>query len=77
MREENKILIVSVLNQLQERDPDWKHVKMLPKLKTLYGGWVAKCIRHHKHTKVYFSRKWREGWLPLEEYISFSNYVLE
>ena len=77
MKEGKKILIVSVLNQLQERDSAWKHVKMLPKLKVLYSGWAAKCIRHHKHAKFYFSRKWREGWLPMEEYLDFVNYVMQ
>jgi len=77
MREEKKILIVSVLDHLQERDPAWKHVKMLPKLKTLYGGWVETCIRHHKHTREYFSRKWRDGWLPMEEYFNFLSYAMQ
>lgn len=42
MRNDKKILIVSALNHLQERDPAWKHVKMLPKFKVLYNGWKAK-----------------------------------
>ena len=41
MRNDKKILIVSALNHLQERDPDWKHAKMLPKFKVLYNGWKA------------------------------------
>ena len=77
MKEEKKILITSVLNHLQERDAAWKNVKMLPKFKDLYSGWAAKCIRHHKHAKVYFSRKWREGWLPLDEYMDFYNYAMQ
>ena len=77
MREEKKILIISVLNHLQERDPDWKHVKMLPKVKDLYAGWVAKCMRHHWHNKVYYSRKWREGWLPQDEYLDFYRYAMQ
>ena len=77
MRSENKILICSVLDHLQERDPAWKHVKMLPKFKILYQGWAAECIRHHIHTKVYFSRKWRDGWLCFEEYREFFNYAME
>ena len=77
MTDDKKILIVSVLNALKKRDPAWKHVKMLPKLKILYLGWATKCIRHHRHAKFYFSRKWREGWLPMEEYLDFYNYVMQ
>ena len=77
MKDGKKILIVSVLNSLQERDPAWKHVKMVPKLKILYSGWVAVCIRHHKHQKYYYSRKWREGWLPIEEYFDFYRYAMQ
>ena len=77
MKEERKIMIESVLNHLKDRDPAWAHVKMLPKLKILYGGWAAKCIRQHRHNKVYFSRKWREGWLPIEEYLDFFRYVMQ
>ena len=77
MKKEKKIMIVSVLNHLKERDPAWGHVKMLPKIKVLYAGWAAKCIKHHKHNKVYFSRKWREGWLPFDEYTDFFNYAMQ
>ena len=77
MKEDKKILIVSVLNHLQERDPYWKLVHMQLKFKVLYGGWAANCIRHHKHAKYYYSRKWKEGWLPMEEYIDFYNYVMQ
>jgi len=77
MKEDKKIMIVSVLNHLVERDPEWAHEKMLPKFKTVYGGWVETCIRHHKHSRVYFSRKWREGWLPLDEYMDFYNYAMQ
>ena len=77
MKEENKIMIVSVLNNLKKRDPSWGHPKMLPKIKVLYGGWAANCIRHHKHTKVYFSRKWSEGWLPLGEFMDFYKYAMQ
>ena len=77
MKEEKKILIVSILDHLSERDPAWAHVKMIPKLKTIYAGWAATCMRHHWHNKVYFSRKWREGWLPQEEYLDFYNYAMQ
>ena len=77
MKEEKKILIVSVLDHLQRRDPDWAHVKMLPKFKTIYSGWADTCMRHHRHNKVYYSRKWRDGWLPLEEWMDFYGYAMQ
>ena len=77
MRADKKIMIHSVLNHLQERDPDWAHVKMLPKFKTIYSGWADTCMRHHRHNKVYYSRKWRDGWLPLEEYLDFYKYAMQ
>ena len=77
MKKENKIMIVSVLNHLVERDPEWAQENMQSKFKVLYSGWAAKCIRHHKHSKVYFSRKWSEGWMPLDEYMDFYNYAMQ
>lgn len=77
MKEEKKILIVSVLNHLQERDPAWRLDKMLPKFKAIYQGWAAKCIRHHRHNKYYYSRKWRDGWLSEDEYLDFFNYAMQ
>ena len=77
MNDEKKPLIISALNHLTKRDPDWAHVKMLPKFKVLYGGWAARSLRQGKHNKYYYSRKWREGWLPMVEFISFLNYVME
>ncbi len=77
MNEKNKIPIIAVLNHLQKRDPAWKHVKMLPKVKILYQSWAAKCIKHHKHAKFYYSRKWREGWLPVDEYMDFFKYAMQ
>ena len=76
MTEEKKILIVSVLEHLQERDPAWK-VVLMPKFKTLYEGWAAIGIRHHRHNKSYYSRKWREGWLPMDEYLDFFHYAMQ
>ena len=72
-----KVLIVSVLNHLQRRDPEWETDALQVRLKVLYSGWTAKCIRQHKHDKHYFSRKWREGSLPLDEYLDFFNYVMQ
>jgi len=77
MTDDKKILIVSVLNQLQERDPAWKLDAMVLKFKTLYEGWAAIGIRHHRHNKSYYSRKWREGWLPMDEYLDFFHYATQ
>ena len=77
MKEEKKILIISVLNHLKEKDPVWAQVNMQSKFKDLYAGWAAKGIRHHRHNKVYYSRKWREGWLPWDEYLDFFKYAMQ
>ena len=77
MKENRKILITSVLNHLKEKDPVWAQVNMQAKFKDLYAGWAAKCIRHHWHNKVYFSRKWSDGWLPWDEYLDFFNYAMQ
>ena len=77
MRKDKKILIDSVLKHLVERDPVWAQENMQLKLKVLYQGWAAKCIRHHIHSPEYFSRKWSDGWLPFEEYREFFNYAME
>ena len=77
MRKEKKILIVSVLNHLKKRDPAWGLPMMESKFKQLYECWAAGCVRHHKHNKVYFSRKWKEGWLPYAEYLDFFMYAMQ
>ena len=77
MKEENRCDIYIVLHHLQKRDPDWKHVKMLPKFKTIYQGWADGCVRHHIHSRVYFSRKWKDGWVPFMEFREFFNYAME
>ena len=77
MKEDNKYDINIVLKHLQKRDPAWEHVKMLPKFKILYQGWADECVRHHKHSRVYFTRKWKDGWLPCREFREFFNYAME
>ena len=77
MKEEKKIMIHSVLNHLQERDSAWAHVKMLPKFKTLYRRWAEISISHHRHPKEYYSRKWKDGWLPIDEYLDFYKYAMQ
>lgn len=77
MKEENKCDIYIVLDHLKKRDPAWAHVKMLPKFKILYQGWATTCLRHHRHNRVYYTRKWHDGWLPEGEYLDFFNYAME
>ena len=75
MTDARKILITSVLNHLKEKDPVWGHANMQPKFKALYDGWAAAGVRHHRHNRVYYTRKWRDGWLPEEEYLDFFKYA--
>lgn len=77
MRKDKKVMILSALDQLKDRDPAWAHVKMLPKFKTLYQCWAIKCVRNKKHPKEYYVRKWRDGWLPTTEFLGFLNYVMQ
>ena len=77
MKEKNKIQIISVYNELCVRDPSWRGRQMLAKFKILYGGWADTCVRHNKHSREYFSRKWKDGWLPLGEYMNFYKYAMQ
>ena len=77
MIQDKKILIVSALNHLQQRDPVWKHDKMLPKFKALYDGWRATELRHKIHSKPFYTISWKRGWLPLEDWKRFRNYAMQ
>ena len=77
MNTDKKILIISVLNHLQERDPAWKHVKMLPKFKVLYDGWRQKELRAKIHSGFFYSTAWQRGWLPQADFVRFRDYVME
>ena len=77
MKEEKKIMIDSVLDLLQERDPTWEHVKMLPKFKALYDGWRQKELRAKIHSGFFYSKAWQRGWLPQADFVRFRDYVME
>ena len=77
MKKEKKVLIISVLNHLQERDPAWKHVGMLPKFKVLYDGWRQKELRAKIHSGFFYSKAWQRGWLPQADFVRFRDYVME
>lgn len=76
MKEEKKVLIHSVIDQLAERDPEWKHARMLPKFKTLWSGWRQKELRHKKHTEGFYTLSWKRGWLPEADFRRWRDYAL-
>ena len=77
MKSEKKVMIHSVLNTLQLRDPAWKHPKMLPKFKVLYDGWRQKELRAKIHSGFFYSNAWRRGWLPQADFVRFRDYALQ
>ena len=77
MRNDKKILIVSALNHLQERDPAWKHPKMFKKFKFLYDGWAVSEVRNNKRTRAFYTISWKRGWLPVEEWKRFREYAMQ
>ena len=77
MKSEKKVLIISALNALQLRDPDWKQPAMIKKFKTVYDGWRQAGLRAHRHTAAYYTRAWKRGWLSQADFISFRDYALQ
>ena len=77
MRKDNKRDIYDVLDLLGQRDPVWKHVKMLPKFKVLYQGWAVSEVRNNKHTRQFYTIAWKRGWLPINDWIRFRIYALQ
>ena len=69
--------IFDVLDLLRQRDPAWKHVKMLPKFKDLYGCWKDTELRHKEHTRYFYSVSWKRGWLPESDWNRFRDYALQ
>ena len=63
MKSEKKVLIVSALNALQERDPDWKQPAMIKKFKILYDDWRQKELRAKQHAASFYTLSWKRGWL--------------
>ena len=77
MKKEKKVMIISVLTLLQERDPDWKHPKMQRQFKCLYLGWRQAELRAKRHTGFFYSNSWSRGWLPQDDFARFRDYAMQ
>ena len=77
MNEEKKVLIVSVLNALEARDPEWNLPEVARKFKVLYQGWRQTELRAKRHTGFFYTNSWQRGWLPQADFIRFRNYALQ
>lgn len=77
MKSEKKVLIISALNSLQLRDPEWKQPAMIKKFKFLYDDWRQKELRAKVHAASFYTLSWRRGWLPQADFVRFRDYVME
>ena len=77
MKSEKKVLIISAMNALQLRDPDWKQPAMIKKFKTVYDDWRQKELRAKVHAASFYTLSWRRGWLPQADFVRFRDYVME
>lgn len=77
MKKENKMQIDSVYLELCERDPEWRHPKMLPKFQTLYFGWRAAELRHKIHSHLFYTLSLQRGWLPIDDWRRFREYAMQ
>lgn len=77
MNNNNKRNITAVLVELSFRDPDWKHVKMLPKFKELYQAWAWHDKRKHSRSHSYHSIAWKRNWLEQGTFEEFRKYALQ
>ena len=77
MKSEKNVLIISALNALQLRDPDWKQPAMIKKFKTVYDDWRQKELRAKVHAASFYTLSWRRGWLPQADFVRFRDYVME
>ena len=77
MKSEKKVLIISALNTLQLRDPDWKQPAMVKKFKTLYDDWRQKELRAKLHAASFYTKAWKRGWLSQADFVRFRDYVME
>ncbi len=75
MNKEKKVMIHSVINQLAERDPEWKDARMAPKLKVLYDSWRQKELRYHHRSHYFLTESWKRGWLPIEDWNRWRDYA--
>ena len=77
MKKENKLDILSVYDELCQRDPAWKHPKMLPKFKTLFLCWRVSELRRKVHTHIFYTLSWQRGWMPVADGMRFRKYALQ
>ena len=77
MKKELKKDITDVLNLLAERDPAWKHPKMLPKFKVLYQGWRVKELDRNVHSHLFYTKSWQRNWLPIDDWRRFRDYAMQ
>ena len=77
MNTEKKKNITEVIDLLAERDPAWKHPKMLPMFKVLYQGWRVKELRHHVRSALFYTVAWQRNWLPIEDWRRFRDYAMQ
>ena len=78
MKKEKKILIVSIINQLEARDPNWAgNGTPMEKLKILYEGWTETERRHGRHYRQYYETCWKRGWLKEEDFSRFHEYAMQ
>ncbi|MBQ3776502.1 MAG: hypothetical protein II835_00145 [Fibrobacter sp.] len=69
--------IFDVLDLLRQRDPAWKHAKMLPKFKVLYQGWRVYEMRHKIHSHYFYTSSWKRTWLPASDWNRFRDYAMQ
>ena len=77
MRDDNKMQIDSVYQELCERDPEWRHPKMQQKFQALYFGWRAAELRRKTHSHLFYTLSLQRGWLPIEDGRRFRKYALQ
>ena len=77
MKSELKKDIYEVLDLLAERDPVWKHTKMLPKFKVLYLGWRVVELSKKIHSHIFYTHSWNRHWLPIDDWRRFRDYAMQ
>lgn len=77
MKSELKKDITAVLELLAERDPAWKHHKMVPKFRYLYQGWRVREMKRNVHSHLFYTNSWKRNWLPIDDWRRFRDYALQ
>ena len=78
MNKEKKILITSIINHLEARDPNWAGNRFpRVKIKILFDGWKESERRHGRHYRQYYEQCWKRGWLKIEDFNRFREYAMQ